>query len=347
VECAFLLGGGGYWARLPALSEQKHLSLSALAITRHHVAFVTTKLVWSPSLCYASAIRRSTVLHLYPAALPSSFIPLLVKHPQTAMATSTPEPTPVPGVLPGIAREALRSVLSVIPEQHSESSVAPIAPAVTAHRTELPVVHEEYLPWGSLHTASSKSLALPKAQDVEPGVPIIPIVPRRRRDALLPGFHDKGSFKGWIRHSWLDVVTPFLCVLVSGAIWLFARPILPQLFPLYRGIETSAWGLKYGRPYRLELITTLASALVSFVVPFLVIGMVGLWGVRRFWESNAAVSWIHTQNRLTSDMIKSALLTLDIALGTRLCACNDYSYCVCHQMDLRWSSPTLPRCLPA
>jgi hypothetical protein len=207
-----------------------------------------------------------------------------------AASTPAPAPTPAPGTPPGIIREAQRSVLSVIPEQHSESSVAPIMSPVTGHRTELPVIHEEYLPGHSLHTASSKSLALPKAQDVETGVPIIPVVPRRRRDAWIPGFHDEKSFRGWLRHSWLDIATQILCVLVSGAIWLFARPVLPQVFPLYRGIETSAWGLKYGRPYRLELITTLASALVSFIFPFLIIGAVGAWGVRRFWESNAAVS---------------------------------------------------------
>jgi hypothetical protein len=209
------------------------------------------------------------------------------------MATSTPEPAPAPapapGTPPGINREAQRSVLSVIPELHSESYIAPMMPPVAGHSTELSVVHEEYLPGHSLRTASGDSLALPKVQDVETGVPIIPVVPRRRRDAWIPGFHDTVSFKGLVRHSWLDVATQVLCVLVSGAIWLFARPILPQVFPLYRGIETSAWGLKHGRPYRLELITTLASALVSFIVPFLIIGAVGVWGVRRFWEYSAAV----------------------------------------------------------
>jgi hypothetical protein len=208
------------------------------------------------------------------------------------MATSTPEPAPAPapGTPPGVNREAQRSGLSIIREHDPEPYIAPMMPPVAGHRTELPVVHEEYLPRHSLRTASGDSLALPKAQDVETGVPIIPVVPRRRRDAWIPGFRDPVSFKGWFRYSWLDVATQILCVLVSGAIWLFARPILPQVFPLYRGIETSAWGLKYGRPYRLELITTLASALVSFIVPFLIIGAVGLWGVRRFSESNAAVS---------------------------------------------------------
>jgi hypothetical protein len=77
------------------------------------------------------------------------------------MATSTPEPAPAPGTPPGINREAQRSVLSVIPEQNSESYIAPIIPPVAGHRTELPVVHEEYLPRHSLRTTSGDAVAMP------------------------------------------------------------------------------------------------------------------------------------------------------------------------------------------
>jgi hypothetical protein len=198
------------------------------------------------------------------------------------MATSVAVPAPVP--------EARRSELSVIPEQRSESSVIPAVPAVPERRTELPVVHEEYLPGSSIDFTSVDSLALPKTQDAETGLAVLPAVSRRRRDAFIPGFRDRSSFRDWLRHSWLDIATTLLCIVLSGALWLFARPLLPRSFPLYTGIETSAWGLKHSKPYQVEWITTATSALVSFLVPLLVISSIGLWGVRRFWETNAAVS---------------------------------------------------------
>lgn len=110
-----------------------------------------------------------------------------------------------------------------------------------------------------------------------------------RLHAFKPGFRNSPPFMVWLRHSWLDILTQLLCLLVAELIYLFARPLLPRYFPLYRGVQMSVWGIAHGKPVLREYITTLASAVVSFAVPFVIMGAVGLWGVRDFWESNAAV----------------------------------------------------------
>lgn len=97
----------------------------------------------------------------------------------------------------------------------------------------------------------------------------------------------------WLRHSWLDISTQLLCLLVAEMIYLFATPLMPRYFPLYPGVWTSAWALQHGKPYLAEYVSTLVSAVVSFAIPFLVMGAIGLWWVRDFWESDAAVCVSH------------------------------------------------------
>jgi len=54
-----------------------------------------------------------------------------------------------------------------------------------------------------------------------------------------------------------------------------------------------------------EYIDTNVSAVVSFVGPFLVIGALGLWKVRMFWDTHTAVS-------STSSFSDGGWLTLDL-----------------------------------
>ena len=112
---------------------------------------------------------------------------------------------------------------------------------------------------------------------------------KRRCDILVPRFHNNPPFLVWLRYSWLDILTQLSCLLIAEMIYLFAAPLMPRYFPLYPGIWTSAWGLKYGQPLLDEYINTLQSAIISFVVPLGIMGAIGLWYVRDFWESNAAV----------------------------------------------------------
>lgn len=121
--------------------------------------------------------------------------------------------------------------------------------------------------------------------------------PVHRYAALIPGFNDRPPFMLWLRLCWLDVLTQLLCVLTAFLVYTFVPPIMPRYFPLYPGIEHSAWGIKYGSPYRSEYVTTAVSAAVSFAVPAVVMGAIGLWHVRSFWEGNAAVCRCHVSQQ--------------------------------------------------
>ncbi|KAF1927104.1 PAP2-domain-containing protein [Didymella exigua CBS 183.55] len=106
---------------------------------------------------------------------------------------------------------------------------------------------------------------------------------------LKPGFNNRPPFKSWLKASWLDIATQLLCLLIAELIYLLATPLMPRYFPLSNNIWSTSWGLQHGKPYLAEYITTLVSAIISFAVPFLVMGAIGLWWVRDFWESNAAI----------------------------------------------------------
>lgn len=163
------------------------------------------------------------------------------------------------------------------------SEAAPTLPLTSIRIPSLGNIAEERSP---RTTGSSLIQTLDgKHSDVESN----PEKPARRRSLLIPGFRNQPPFMVWLRHSWLDVLTQLLCLLVAEMIYLFARPLMPRYFPLFPGVWTSPWGLAHGKPYLGEYINTKISAAVSFVVPFAVMGAVGLWWVRDFWESNAAV----------------------------------------------------------
>lgn len=111
-----------------------------------------------------------------------------------------------------------------------------------------------------------------------------------RLRTLRPHFDNSPPFKTWLKASWLDIATQLTCLMIAELIYLFATPIMPRYFPLFDGVWTSFWGLQHGKPLLAEYITTLVSAIISFAVPSVALGAIGLWYVRDSWESNAAVS---------------------------------------------------------
>lgn len=161
--------------------------------------------------------------------------------------------------------------------------------------TPAPPVGTQPAPNLSLDLEAAKS---PPATD-----PSLPPTKRPLHHRLLPRFPDAPPFRLWLRRSWLDILTQLLCVLTAYLIYMFGRPLMPRLLPLFPGIERTPWGIKHGQPYMAEYVTTVVSAVVSFLGPFAVMGGVGLWMSAResrrgnakggdswgFWDSNAAV----------------------------------------------------------
>lgn len=207
-------------------------------------------------------------------------------HPTIATTMSTP------AARPGL--DLHRRSYAPVPEPQTLPHIlgnTPATPQSTIRRPALSDISEEH----SLATRSSES-HIPSldgaAEDFSTAVPAAEAAQerrRRRRDRLKPGFRNAPPFRVFVRRNWLDIVTQLVCLLVAWMIYLFAKPLMPRYFPLYPGIGTSAWGLNHGKPLLREYVSTPVSAVVSFVVPLLVMGAFGLWGTRDFWESNAAV----------------------------------------------------------
>jgi hypothetical protein len=139
----------------------------------------------------------------------------------------------------------------------------------------LPTIPEETLPRTALDQRETEKLESQKTS---------------RQRKLVPQFDNSPPFKTWLKVSWLDIATQLTCLLIAELIYLFASPLMPRYFPLFDGVWTTSWGLQHGKPLLDEYITTLVSAIISFAVPFVIMGAVGLWCIRDFWESNAAVS---------------------------------------------------------
>ncbi|KAF2997845.1 hypothetical protein E8E13_002048 [Curvularia kusanoi] len=193
-----------------------------------------------------------------------------------------------------------RRTYAPVPEPHPKTSflsAAPPAPFSTMRAPSLSDISEE-----SSQPSSSSESHFISLDGVTEGVtetlhPSNAIQeeeqqqqqPRGWRDRLTPGFRNAPGFGVWLRRCWIDVLTQLGCVLVAGAIYFFAAPLMPRRFPLYPGVGSGEWGMKYGKPLLREYVNTPVSAGVSFAVPAVVMGAVGLWGVRDFWEGNAAI----------------------------------------------------------
>jgi diacylglycerol diphosphate phosphatase/phosphatidate phosphatase len=116
-----------------------------------------------------------------------------------------------------------------------------------------------------------------------------PNKPSHRRDAFIPGFRNPPPFFFFLRHNWYDIATQLLCLLTALMLYSYVPPIMPRHFPLYPGVEKSAWGMKHSQPYLREYVDTMLSAVISFVIPAAIMGGIALWGTRKFEDGNAAV----------------------------------------------------------
>lgn len=100
---------------------------------------------------------------------------------------------------------------------------------------------------------------------------------------------DQPTFRSFARLCWLDILTQLLCTGIAFLLYKFVPLLAPKWFPVFPGMETSAVGLRYGKPYLTEYVNTLVSAIVSFLGPLAVILLVGGLKVKSFWDVNSAV----------------------------------------------------------
>jgi hypothetical protein len=95
-------------------------------------------------------------------------------------------------------------------------------------------------------------------------------------------FTDDPGFKAFIREAWPDLITMAVCFGVAAAIYAWAKPLTPEYFLLSQS--------QYAHPKLDEYITTTVSAVISFGVPFIFIGLCGIFLIGSFWDTNSAVS---------------------------------------------------------
>ncbi len=115
--------------------------------------------------------------------------------------------------------------------------------------------------------------------------PTSPATARRARPARL-----LSRIPAWIRDTWLDTLTILFCLITALVIYLAVPPVLHQQFPYNARITQTAWGMRHSKPQLHEYITTVESALYSFLVPATIMALLGPILVREFADASAAVS---------------------------------------------------------
>ncbi|RAR12091.1 molybdenum cofactor biosynthesis prote [Stemphylium lycopersici] len=127
------------------------------------------------------------------------------------------------------------------------------------------------------------------------------------QNRFKPGFCNAPTFHVFARKNWLNILTQLLCLTASILLYTLCPPILPRYFPNFDGVEMSAAGSKYAQPVRPEIIGTYPMAVLSYAIPAIVMGGLGLWVIRDFWDTNAALmglGYALTVSTLFVDFIK-------------------------------------------
>jgi hypothetical protein len=163
---------------------------------------------------------------------------------------------------------------------NAASIIAMTDPPPTTQPVTSPTLHTSQRP-KTLDTDLEAHALSPTTSEAPP--------PYRRRDAWKPGFRNPPPFSVFFARNWTDILTQLLCLLCAFCIYTWVPPIMPRYFPLYAGVEQSDWGMRHSMPLQTEYINTWVSAVVSYFVPVVVMGAIGLWGTRNFADGNAGV----------------------------------------------------------
>ncbi|KAF2469842.1 PAP2-domain-containing protein, partial [Lindgomyces ingoldianus] len=94
-------------------------------------------------------------------------------------------------------------------------------------------------------------------------------------------------FKEWFRASWPDLLAFALCGAASLCIYAFLNPLAPRYFPLTHGNQIIS--PQFGYPWMKEYIPTWMSALGSFLIPFAFIGLISIFFIGSFWDTDGAI----------------------------------------------------------
>ncbi|KAF2649818.1 hypothetical protein K491DRAFT_170521 [Lophiostoma macrostomum CBS 122681] len=124
--------------------------------------------------------------------------------------------------------------------------------------------------------------------DPEPGPLLTPkkSVFERFRDNYW--FPDDPGPKKWIRAEWPDLLLIGLLLIIPALISQLAAPLTTQYFPLSDNTG-SLYTPKYAYPRRAEYITTLVSIVLSFALPFIIMGLISMCLIGSFWDNNSAI----------------------------------------------------------
>ena len=136
----------------------------------------------------------------------------------------------------------------------------------------------------------TKVLLSPSLSNTSRRHPNLVMVTTPTQTRFKPGFRNAPPFRVFARENWLNILTQLLCLTASILLYTFCPPILPRYFPNFDGVEMSAAGFRYAQPVRPEIIGTYPMAVLSYAIPAIVMGGLGLWVTRDFWDTNAAVS---------------------------------------------------------
>ncbi|KAF2203464.1 hypothetical protein GQ43DRAFT_262919 [Delitschia confertaspora ATCC 74209] len=101
-------------------------------------------------------------------------------------------------------------------------------------------------------------------------------------------FPDEPTISQWWKVSWLDLLTLLLCSLTALVIYTYVSPLPRRYFPIWNSNGTIA-NPRLAYPYRPEYITTFWSAIISFLVPFILIALIGTFLVGSYWDLDNAL----------------------------------------------------------
>lgn len=130
-------------------------------------------------------------------------------------------------------------------------------------------------------------------------------------------FPDDPGFVYYMRQGWRDLLSLAILFVIPLFLHLFAHPLTPKYFPL----ERAGLAPQYMYPLLPEYITTTVSAILSFGVPFAVMGLCSIFLIGDFWDCNSAVRRRHLSAPFSASRLSAPKLTWKQCTGLGFALC--------------------------